>query len=67
MPRKVRDLIRDYRKNGATVDVGKGKGSHRKITHPTFRGFVILSGKEGADAKGYQERDLKKFLGKVSK
>jgi hypothetical protein len=62
MPRKIRNLLADYRRTGARIERSAGKGSHRKICHPDFPGCVILSGNEGDDAKRYQERDLKAFL-----
>ena len=38
-----------------------GKGSHRNFMHP--RGpRITISGNAGADAKRYQERDVKKAL-----
>ena len=59
MPRKVRQLIADLEKAGF-VNRG-GKGSHRNFTHP--RGLrVAVSGHAGDDAKGYQERDVRRAL-----
>lgn len=65
MPRKLNELLKDYIKAGATVDESSGKGSHRKIKHPNYPGMMILSGKAGADAKKYQERDLNNFLTQI--
>lgn len=62
MPRKVRDLIRDLLKAGFYQISGSGKGSHRKFTHSDFNGAVTLSGKEGDDAKHYQEKQVRKAL-----
>jgi predicted RNA binding protein YcfA (HicA-like mRNA interferase family) len=50
MPRKIHQLIADLKKAGF-VPVPGGKGSHRKFRHPRFSGAVILSGKEGDDAR----------------
>ena len=53
VPRKVRQLIQELKKAGF-VDRG-GKGSHRNFTG--CAGIrVTISGKEGDDAKPYQER-----------
>ena len=41
---------------------GAGKGSHRKFIHAKFPGAVTLSGKENADAKYYQEKQIKKAI-----
>lgn len=42
-----------------------GRGSHRKFTHPSYPGAVTLSGKDGDDAKPYQERQVKRALEEV--
>jgi predicted RNA binding protein YcfA (HicA-like mRNA interferase family) len=44
---------------------GAGKGSHRKFVQDRFSGAVTLSGKEGADAKQYQEREVKNAIEKI--
>ena len=54
MPRKIRDLIKDLQKAGF-VDRG-GKGNHRNFVHPNSAKPITLSGKEGDDAKRYQEK-----------
>jgi predicted RNA binding protein YcfA (HicA-like mRNA interferase family) len=53
MPRKIRQLIRDLEQAGF-VNRG-GRGSHRNYEHPAGA-RVTISGKEGDDAKPYQER-----------
>jgi predicted RNA binding protein YcfA (HicA-like mRNA interferase family) len=59
MPRKIRELIRDLERAGF-VNRG-GKGSHRNYEHP--KGVrTTLSGKQGDDAKAYQEREVKKKI-----
>ena len=60
MPRKVRDLIRDLTKAGF-VDRG-GKGGHRNFAHPNVPKPITLSGKEGDDAKYYQEKAVRLAL-----
>jgi predicted RNA binding protein YcfA (HicA-like mRNA interferase family) len=60
MPRKIRELIRDLEHAGF-VNRG-GKGSHRKFSHPSVEKSVVLAGKEGDDAKSYQERDVKRAI-----
>ena len=62
MPRKVRDLIADLTRAGF-VNRG-GKGSHRNFEHPSgIR--VTVSGREGDDAKHYQERELSLQLARL--
>jgi len=64
MPRKVRHLIHDLARAGF-VDRG-GKGGHRNLKHP--QGVKItISGGLGDDAKPYQERDVKKAIGRLRK
>ncbi len=58
MPRKIRELIADLERAGF-VNVPGGKGSHRKFRHPQLPGAVILSGKAGADAHHYQEKQVR--------
>ena len=57
MPRKIRDLIRDLQKVGF-VDRG-GKGNHRNFVHPNVTKPITISGKEGDDAKHYQEKAVR--------
>ncbi len=43
------------------------KGSHTKWSHPLLSGKVTLSGKDGDDAKSYQEKDMNNALKQVAK
>jgi predicted RNA binding protein YcfA (HicA-like mRNA interferase family) len=61
MPRKIRELIRDLLRAGFTNR--GGKGSHRNFTHPGGA-HVTLSGKEGDDAKPYQEKQTAREIGR---
>jgi predicted RNA binding protein YcfA (HicA-like mRNA interferase family) len=58
MPRKIRQLIADLETAGFQQVPG-GKGSHRKFRHPRLSGAVILSGREGDDARHYQEKQVR--------
>lgn len=42
-----------------------GKGSHTKWSHPLLPGKLTLSGKDGSDAKAYQEQDINNALQKI--
>lgn len=64
MPRKVRELVKDLRDAGFELIQG-GKGSHRKFTHPSYSRAVTLSGKDGDDAKPYQEKQVKTAIEEV--
>ena len=63
MPRKLKELIADYRRHGFVEE--SGKGSHRNFRHPDLPGKVTLSGKSGDDAQHYQEKDLRDWLRKL--
>ena len=67
MPRKVRELARDLINAGFTLIPGGGKGSHRKFTHPDYPKIVTLSGREGDDAKEYQEKQVKRAIEEVER
>ena len=62
--RKIRQLVSELEKAGFTRIHG-GKGSHRKFVHPKFRGFVLISGREGDDAQPYQEKQVRNALRQV--
>ena len=40
----------------------QGKGSHTKCSHPLLDYKITISGKDGNDAKRYQEKDVKDLL-----
>lgn len=42
-----------------------GKGSHTKWFHPRFKGRVTLSGKDGDDARRYQEKEVRQAIEQV--
>ena len=60
MPKKVRELKNMLQKAG--FKESSGKGSHTKWSHPLLSGKIVLSGKDGSDAKPYQEKDVGKAL-----
>ncbi len=65
MPRKIKELIRDLKAVGFYEIQGRGKGSHRKLTHAKYAGAVTLSGKMGDDAKPYQTKNVKQAIERV--
>jgi predicted RNA binding protein YcfA (HicA-like mRNA interferase family) len=62
-----RQLISDFERGGFYQVPGAGKGSHRKFRHPKHAGSLILSGKDGDDAKHYQERDVRNAIREMNK
>jgi predicted RNA binding protein YcfA (HicA-like mRNA interferase family) len=65
MPRKIRDIIRDLEQAGFFLVKGQGKGDHRKYRHQDLPGSLILDGKAGADAKPYQEKQLRNAIQQI--
>ncbi|MCX7001508.1 MAG: type II toxin-antitoxin system HicA family toxin [Candidatus Sumerlaeota bacterium] len=65
MPRKIRDLISDLLKAGF-IDRG-GKGDHRNFVHPNVTKPITISGKEGGDAKHYQEKSVRLAIEEAKK
>ena len=65
MPRKVRELVKDLQKAGF-VDRG-GKGNHRNFVHPKITKPITISGKEGDDAKHYQEKAVRLAIEEANK
>ena len=64
LPKKIRELKAMLEKAGFTQR--PGKGSHTKWLHPLYPGRIILSGKDGSDAKPYQERAIQDAIETVS-
>jgi predicted RNA binding protein YcfA (HicA-like mRNA interferase family) len=62
VPPKIRTLEALLGKAGFVRQAAKG--SHRKWIHPSGR-FVVLSGKEGDDAKKYQEAQVEEVIAAV--
>lgn len=60
MPKKIRELKAELLKAGFTYR--SGKGSHTVWSHPGLCYSLTLSGKTGADADRYQERDVRNAL-----
>jgi len=63
MPRKIKALIADLKKAGF-INRG-GKGSHRNFEKGNAR--CTISGKEGADAKRYQEKEVAEKIKEANK
>jgi predicted RNA binding protein YcfA (HicA-like mRNA interferase family) len=60
LPRKIRELIADLQAAG--FENRGGKGSHRNFVHAKVSKPVTISGKEGDDAKAYQERAVQRAI-----
>ena len=60
MPRKKRDIRRDYRAAGFSKR--QGKGDHDVYSHHLAPKHYAVDGKDGADALPYDERNLREAL-----
>ncbi|MEM8642280.1 MAG: type II toxin-antitoxin system HicA family toxin [Cyanobacteria bacterium P01_G01_bin.54] len=58
MPKKVRELKQMLKKAGFMLLPRRGKGSHSYWVHERLERPVVLSGKDGKDAKPYQEQKV---------
>lgn len=65
MLKKIRELKKMLQKAG--FQQVPGKGSHTNWIHPLYSGKVTISGKDGSDAKPYQERETKQAIQKVNR
>lgn len=65
MPRKKRQLRADLRRNGFTNR--GGKGDHTVWVHPLVPGHVSIDGKDGDDAKRYDEQNVCNALDELAK
>jgi predicted RNA binding protein YcfA (HicA-like mRNA interferase family) len=63
MPRKIRELLADLRRAGFYLD--RQAGSHRQFKHAGLAGVITVSGGEGADAKHYQERQVRAAIARI--
>ncbi len=63
MPKKIRELKAMLRKAG--FEQRAGKGSHTVWSHLNLPEKIVLSGRDGNDAKPYQERDVLAALRKL--
>ncbi len=65
MPKKVRELKQMLRKAGFVQK--PGKGSHTNWVHSLYSGKVTVSGKDGIDAKPYQEKEVIQAIQEVNR
>jgi predicted RNA binding protein YcfA (HicA-like mRNA interferase family) len=59
-PKKIRELKAALRKAGFVSK--PAKGSHEKWEHELLAQKIIISGKDGSDAKPYLEEQVRKAL-----
>lgn len=63
MPKKIRELKQQLRRAGF-IEL-PGKGSHTNWVHPHYTGKITIAGKDGLDAKPYQEKEVQQALVEV--
>lgn len=59
MPKKIRELKQMLRQVGFAELPGKGS------LHPLYAGKITVSGKDGSDAKRYQEKEVEQAISEV--
>jgi predicted RNA binding protein YcfA (HicA-like mRNA interferase family) len=65
MPKKIRELRSMLRRAGFVEETGRG--SHLNYWFPGVPGtFITVSGKDGSDAKPYQEDQVRVVLKKAA-
>jgi predicted RNA binding protein YcfA (HicA-like mRNA interferase family) len=64
MPKKISELKQILRKSGFTEIAGKG--SHTNWTHPNYVGKLTISGRDSADAKRYQQKDVNQAIQEIA-
>jgi predicted RNA binding protein YcfA (HicA-like mRNA interferase family) len=67
MPKKIRELKTMLSKAGFICLTKRGKGSHSIWRHPFYEDDVRLSGKDGKDAKPYQEKSVNKAIQEIKR
>ncbi|MBD2186938.1 type II toxin-antitoxin system HicA family toxin [Pseudanabaena mucicola] len=65
MPKKIRELKSMLLKVGFTSE--SAKGSHSKWSHPRLLRKIVISGKDGSDAKKYLEKQINEALEELRK
>ncbi|MFM7406848.1 MAG: type II toxin-antitoxin system HicA family toxin [Cuspidothrix sp.] len=63
MPKKIREL-KQMLKQAGFIEI-PGKGSHTNWIHPLYNGRITISGKDSADAKKYQEKEVKQAIQQI--
>ena len=64
VPPKIRELESQLRKAGFVKQAARG--SHRKWVHPSGK-LVVMSGREGDDAKKYQQQVVEEAVAAAEK
>jgi hypothetical protein len=64
MPRKKRDIRRDYRNAGFSER--QGKGDHTVFSHPQVTLHYAVDGRDGLYAFPYDERNLRSALHRLT-
>ncbi|MFM2063917.1 MAG: hypothetical protein RLZZ507_3588 [Cyanobacteriota bacterium] len=63
MPKKIREL-KQILKQAGFIEI-PGKGSHTNWIHPLYNRKITISGKDSADAKKYQEKEVKQAIQEI--
>lgn len=62
MPRKIREVKAQIKREGFIYLPKRGTGSHERWKHPLLQKTLTISGKEGDDAPKYLEKQVLELL-----
>jgi predicted RNA binding protein YcfA (HicA-like mRNA interferase family) len=65
MPRKIRELKAQIKREGFIYLPKRGKGSHERWRHPLLRKTLTIAGKDGDDVPPYLEKQLQQLLNEI--
>ncbi|MEB3211628.1 MAG: type II toxin-antitoxin system HicA family toxin [Leptolyngbyaceae bacterium] len=65
MPRKIRELKAQIKREGFVYLPKRGKGSHERWKHPSIGKTLTISGKDGDDVPPYLEKQLATLLAEL--
>jgi predicted RNA binding protein YcfA (HicA-like mRNA interferase family) len=65
MPKKIRELKSMLQRAGFVMRAGKG--SHTVWSHAKLKESITVSGRDGDDAKPYQEKDVRQIIRKAER
>jgi predicted RNA binding protein YcfA (HicA-like mRNA interferase family) len=66
MPRKIRELKAQIKREGFIYLPKRGKGSHERWRHPLLRKTLTIAGKDGDDVPPYLEKQLQQLLNEIN-
>jgi predicted RNA binding protein YcfA (HicA-like mRNA interferase family) len=66
MPRKIRELKAQVKREGFVFLPKRGKGSHERWKHPLLSQTLTIPGKDGDDVPRYLEKQVAQLLNELN-